>query len=161
MPKFAQKWNLGSKFQKSKSEFGINTSNISCMSIFRENGQLLIFWSKFGETAKLGAIFWSQYCWGCCRKLCGDWKKLGGGEWSWVEVEMSWLELDEAGWSWVELGARFSNTQISADEKDGDLLRFLWFKNLFNAKQVELCKYRFTRVMFEANCSRFLLNAKI
>ena len=101
MPKFAQKWNLGSKFQKSKSEFGINTSNISCMSIFRENGQLLIFWSKFGETAKLGAIFWSQYCWGCCRKLCGDWKKLGGGEWSWVEVEMSWLELDEAGWSWV------------------------------------------------------------
>ena len=51
--------------------------------------------------------------------------------------------------------------QISADEKDRDLLRFLWFKNLFNEHQVELCKYRFTRVIFGANSSEFLLNATI
>ena len=50
---------------------------------------------------------------------------------------------------------------ISVDEKDRDLLRFLWFKNLFNEHQVELCKYRFTRVIFGANCSQFLLNATI
>ena len=42
-----------------------------------------------------------------------------------------------------------------------DLLRFLWLKNLFNEHQVELCKYRFTRVIFGANCSQFLLNATI
>ena len=28
---------------------------------------------------------------------------MGGGGWSWEEVEMSWVELDGAGWSWVEL----------------------------------------------------------
>ena len=28
---------------------------------------------------------------------------LGGGEWSWVEVEMSWVEMDGAGWSWVKV----------------------------------------------------------
>ena len=49
--------------------------------------------------------------------------------------------------------------QISVDEKERDLSRFLWFKNLFNEHQVELCKYRFTRVIFGANCSQFLLNA--
>ena len=37
----------------------------------------------------------------------------------------------------------------------------MWFKNLFNEHQVELCKYRFIRVIFEANCSQFLLNATI
>ena len=42
-----------------------------------------------------------------------------------------------------------------------DLLRFLWLKNLFNEHQVELCKYRFTRVIFGANSSEFLLNATI
>ena len=51
--------------------------------------------------------------------------------------------------------------QISVDEKERDLSRFLWFKNLFNEHQVELCKYRFTRVIFGANCSQFLLNATI
>ena len=51
--------------------------------------------------------------------------------------------------------------QISVDEKDRDLLRFLWFKNLFNEHQVELCKYRFSRVIFGANCSQFLSNTTI
>ena len=54
------------------------------------------FWPKFGEIAQLRAIFWFKYCWGCCREL-------GGGGWSWVEVEMSWVEVDGAGWSWVEV----------------------------------------------------------
>ena len=26
---------------------------------------------------------------------------MGGGGWSWVEVEMNWVEVDGAGWSWV------------------------------------------------------------
>ena len=34
--------------------------------------------------------------------------ELGGGGWSWVEVEMSWVEVGGGGWSWVEVGARFS-----------------------------------------------------
>ena len=36
--KFAQKWILGLGFQKSKSEFGINTFNIPCVPIFSQNG---------------------------------------------------------------------------------------------------------------------------
>ena len=93
-PKFAQKWILGSEFQKSKSGFGINTSNIPCVPIFSQNGQLLIFWPKFGEIAQLRAIFWFKYCWGCCRGLGGGWNELGRGGWSWVEV-------DGVGWRWV------------------------------------------------------------
>ena len=49
--------------------------------------------------------------------------------------------------------------QIGVDEKDRDSLGFLWFKNLFNEHQVKLCKYRFTRIIFGANCSQILLNA--
>ena len=33
--------------------------------------------------------------------------------------------------------------QIGVDEKSSDLLRFLWFKKLFNENRVELFKYRF------------------
>ena len=87
--KFAQKWIFGSEFQKSKSGFRIYTSNIPCVPIFSQNRQLLIFRPKFGEIAQLHAIFWFKYCWGCCRELGGDWNELGGGRWSWVEVEMS------------------------------------------------------------------------
>ena len=92
-PKFAQKWILGSEFHKSKSGFGLSTSNISCVPIFSQNGQFLIFRPKFGEIAQLRAIFWFKYCWECCRDLGGSWNKL-----------------DEGGWSWVEVGARFGNT---------------------------------------------------
>ena len=28
---------------------------------------------------------------------------LGGGGWSWVEVEINWVEVDGLGWSWVEV----------------------------------------------------------
>ena len=80
---------------KSKSGFGINTSKIPCVPIFSQNGQLLVFRPKFGEIAQLRAIFWFKYCWGCCRQLGGGWNKLGGGEWSWLEV-----------------GTRFSNTYL-------------------------------------------------
>ena len=61
-PKFAQKWILESKFQKSKSRFGINTSNLAYVPIFSHNGQLLIFRPKFGEMAQLRATFWFKYC---------------------------------------------------------------------------------------------------
>ena len=91
-PKFANKWILGRIFKSlildSESTFPI------CVPIFSQNRQLLIFRSKFGEIAQLRAIFWFKYCWGCCREL-------GGGGWSWVEVEMSWVEVDEASWGWV------------------------------------------------------------
>ena len=48
---------------------------------------------KFGEIASLR--------WGCCRELGGGWNELGGGGWSWVEVEINWVELDGASWRWV------------------------------------------------------------
>ena len=102
-PQFAQKWILGSEFQKSKSGLATNTSKISSVPIFSQNGQLLIFWPIFGEVAQLRAIFWFKYCWGCCRELSGGWNELVGGGWSWVE-------LGGGGWSLVEVGARFSNT---------------------------------------------------
>ena len=102
--KFALKWILGSEFQKSKSGFGMNTSKIPHVPIFSQNGQLLVFWPKFGEIAPLRAIFWFKYCWGCCRKLGVGWNELGGGGWSWVGVEMSWVEVDGAEWRWMELG---------------------------------------------------------
>ena len=103
-PRFAQKWILGSGFQKSKSGFRISTSNIRCLLISRQNGQLIIFWPKFGEIAELLAIFCFKYCWGCCRELGGRLNKLSGGRWSWVEVDgagWSWVEVDGAGWRWV------------------------------------------------------------
>ena len=62
----------GLKFQKSKSGHGINTSKKPYVPIFIQNGQLLIFWPKFGEIARLRAVFWFKYCRGCCRELDGD-----------------------------------------------------------------------------------------
>ena len=70
-PKFTQKWNLGSEFQKSKSGLGIGTSKIPRGLILRQNEQLLIFRPKFGEIAQLRAIFSFKYCLGCCRELDG------------------------------------------------------------------------------------------
>ena len=95
-PKFAQKWILGLEFQKSKSGFGISTSKTPWEPIFSQNGQLSIFRPKFGRIAQLRAIFWFEYCWWCCREQ-------GGGGWSWVEAEMSWVELGGAGGRWMEL----------------------------------------------------------
>ena len=43
---------LGSKFQKSKSGFGIDTSNIPRARIFSQNGQLLIFGLNLGKLPK-------------------------------------------------------------------------------------------------------------
>ena len=48
-PKFAQKWILGLKFQKSKSGFRISILEILCAAIFRQNGQLWIFGPKFAQ----------------------------------------------------------------------------------------------------------------
>ena len=88
-PKLTQKWILGSELQKSTSGFGINTSKILWVPNFSQNWQLLIFWPKFGEVAQLPSIFWFKYCWGCCRELGRGWNELGGGGWSWMEVEMN------------------------------------------------------------------------
>ena len=56
-PKFAQKWLLGSNFQKSKSEFGISILVIPCTPIFGQNGQLWIFGPKFVQKSILGSEF--------------------------------------------------------------------------------------------------------
>ena len=147
VPKFAQKWILRSKFQKSEIldpksaslmyyvyQFSDKTDNIEFLGqnlpkngfwgwdfknlslnsesappiyhvcqFFNQNGQLLIFWPKFGEIAQLRGIFWFIHCWGCCKELGGGWNELDGGGWSSVGQ-------DGRGWSWVELGAQFSNT---------------------------------------------------
>ena len=56
-PKFAQKWVLGSKFQKSKYGFGINIVEILCVPIFRKNRQLWMFGLKFAQKWILGSEF--------------------------------------------------------------------------------------------------------
>ena len=82
--KFAQKYNLGSKFQTFKTGFGINTSVIPWVPILSQIVQLLIFWPKFGEIGQLHAIFWFKYWWGCCRELGSSRVEVDGAEWSWV-----------------------------------------------------------------------------
>ena len=57
MPKSPQKWILVSEFQKSKTKFGISTSKIPCVLIFRRNGQLWFFWPKFAQKRILGSEF--------------------------------------------------------------------------------------------------------
>ena len=103
---FLDKWILASKFPKSKSGFGINTSNIPCVPIFSQNGQLLILRPKFWEITQLRAILlrvlqragwrlkWSGWRW---LQLGRGWNELGGGEWSWVD----WVEMDRDGWKLV------------------------------------------------------------
>ena len=70
----------------------ISTSKISCLAIFRQNGQLWIFRLNLGKLPITSEILILM----TLRGLGGDWNKLGGG-----------------GWSWVEVGAGFSNTQCS------------------------------------------------
>ena len=49
-----QKWILGSKFQKSKTGFGISILRHYCAPIFRQNRQLWIFEPKFAQKWILG-----------------------------------------------------------------------------------------------------------
>ena len=49
---------------------------------------------------------------------------------------------------------------IAVDEKDRDVLRFLWVDNLTKADP-EIRAYRFTRVVFGVSSSPFLLNATV
>ena len=50
--------------------------------------------------------------------------------------------------------------QISVAPEDRDYLRFLWYNDL-NSESPQVCKYRFTRLIFGASCSQFLLNGTI
>ena len=56
-PKFAPKWILVSKFQKSKSGFEISILEILCAPIFKQNKQLWIFGPKFAQKLMLGSEF--------------------------------------------------------------------------------------------------------
>ena len=49
---------------------------------------------------------------------------------------------------------------ISVAPKDRDVLRFVWYKNVF-ADQLDLIELRFARVVFGVSSSPFLLNATI
>ena len=51
--------------------------------------------------------------------------------------------------------------QIVVHENHRDLLRCLWFQNLFICEPTEFQDYRFTRQIFGASSSPFLLNATI
>ena len=51
--------------------------------------------------------------------------------------------------------------EINIEEKGRDYLRFLWFTNSFNDEEVKICKYCFTRVIFGAICSQYLLNTTV
>ena len=48
-PTLAQKWVLGSEFQKSRSRFAIYILEILYAAIFRQNGQLRIFGPRFAQ----------------------------------------------------------------------------------------------------------------
>ena len=76
---------MGSKFLKSKSGFGINTSNIPCVPIFSQNGQLLIFGLNLGKLRNYVQYLGSNIVEGVAER--------------WVETEISWVEVDGAEWS--------------------------------------------------------------
>ena len=78
---------FGLESQKSKSGFGINTSNIPCAPIFSQNGQLLILWSKLAKLPNYVQYFGSNIVEGVAESS--------------VEAETSWVEVDGAGWRWV------------------------------------------------------------
>ena len=96
-PKFAQKWILGSKFQKPKSGFGISSSNIPSVPIFSQNGQFLNFWPKFGEIAQLREYFGSNIVEG----VAEIWVEVDGAGWRLKRAEWRWMVLARAGWRWV------------------------------------------------------------
>ena len=62
----------------------MNILEILCAPIFRQNEQLLIFRSKFGEIAQLLAILGPNIVEGVAER--------------WVETKMSWVEVDGAEW---------------------------------------------------------------
>ena len=73
------KWILGLEFQKSTCGFGISTSKIPCVPIFRQNRQLWIFRPKFWEI--------SHYMWCSCSN------NVKGVANNSVDAEMSWVEV--------------------------------------------------------------------
>ena len=95
-PKFAQKWILGSEFQKTKSGFGISSSKFITRPILSQDRQLWIFGPK------LGKIAWYMQYWGS--------NNVEGVAENWVEVEMGWV--DGAAWSGVHgiVTPNFKNT---------------------------------------------------
>ena len=74
---------FGIEFQKSKSGFGISTSNIPCVPIFSQNGELLIFGLYLGNLPNYVQYLGSNIVEGVAESR--------------VEVEISWVEVDGAG----------------------------------------------------------------
>ena len=135
MPKSPQKWILVSEFQKSKTKFGISTSKIPCVIIFRRNAQLWIFWPKFAQKRILGSEFqksksgtgsappryhvrysdnfeiFSQNLGKLPNFVLWIFDILDIWYFGSNNVEGDTESWVEAEMSWVEVGARFSNTQ--------------------------------------------------
>ena len=145
MPRFAQKWILGLKFQKSKSRFGIRILEILSAPIFRQNGQFWIFGPKFAQQwilcskfqkskSRFGIntsnipcvpIFRQNVQFLIFRPKFGEIAQLSAVFW----FKYCWgccRELGGGGWSWVEVGARFSNTYIRNDCFFDSLLFYIW-----------------------------------
>ena len=99
-PNLSKNWFWGQNFKNLSLDWESASPkyHVCQFSVKMDN---LIFRTKFGKIAQLHVIFWFKYCRGCCRELGRGWNELGGGRWSWVKVEMSWVEVDEAGWRWV------------------------------------------------------------
>ena len=113
--------NLGFKIQKTNLGIRIRILKIESVPNFRQNGQIWLFWPKFGQkcffhfeikktnveillrvSQRAGwRLKWAWWTW---MELGGGWNELGGGGWSWVE-------LGGGGWGWMEVGAQFSNTR--------------------------------------------------
>ena len=136
--KFVQKWILGSKFQKSKSGFGISILEIPCAPIFRQNGLLWNYGPKFAQKWFLGSKFQkSKSGFGintsnipCVLIFCqngqllifrpkfgeiGQLRAIFLFKYSWGccrELGGGWNEMGGGGWSWV-------NVDMSWVEVDG------------------------------------------
>ena len=132
-PKFAQKWILGLKFQKTNAGKRISILEIPCVPIFRQKGQLWFFEPKFAQKWLLGSEFKKSKCgfgistsnipsepiFSKTRQLWIFWPKFGEItqfrvifwlEYCWGccgELGGGWNELSGGEWSLLELGAWF------------------------------------------------------
>ena len=123
--KYAQKWTLGSEFQKSNPGFGISILEILCVQIFRQNKQFWFFGGKFILVSQFQK---SKFAFGINTSdiLCvpifsqngqllifrpkfGEIAQLRAIFWfkycwgCYTELGGGWKEPGEGGWSWVEV----------------------------------------------------------
>ena len=97
LAKFAQKWILGSEFQKPKSAFEISAFNIPLCQFSVKMDSFDFFRLNLGKLPNYVRYFNSNND----EAIAESWVKT---EMNWVGVdvaEWSWVKVDGAGWSWV------------------------------------------------------------